>query len=494
VQEETDAYAFLRLQATMRTLGGLTLASSQRLATAVGFILIAACDQEPTRPTPDTIAPHLQIVFPRYPDPAYPTSFDRDSNHLMDLELRWSDSLGHVDPATLRIVARGGVLGAAPDSNLALGWRRVRLDSAGAAFEETVPLLLPAGPTTLVVSIADSAGNRTSDSVVTILEPGFFYKTISLNYRPEWPQVRGVNLALLPDGSKGVAPFEGARVAIFDPEGVVPTHWVENVPNVLFAGWATIDPASGLAYLGGGGSGTAGISVFDLRTEQLVRWVTVGLGVVSVFAHGQYLYVGEACTTGRIIVLDKSTLAEVGRIDPNFADSGGMCNNPVTRSFSSDGAIGWARVVDHGVMSFSTRTYQPLQFILANGGYNVRDLRLVDDRWLYLVGTGIAGVQERDAVTGQVTHQYPLDGPPFPDPVELAVSATGRMLFVSASPAADGPSNIRAPLLFDIPGLHLRWAFPQRPGRRSDAAVWHPDGKRVYVMAEYEVDVYVVRN
>lgn len=457
------------------------------LALALGLL---SCADAPTRVVPDTVPPRIGIVFPRFSDPATPASFDRDSNHLMDLELHWSDSLGPVDPGTLRIVARGGVPGAAPDSNLARGWRRVRLDSAGAAFEETLALLLPAAATTLVVSVADSAGHVGTDSVVVQLEPGFYQRSISLSYRPEWPQVRGVNLALLPDGSKGIAPFEGARVAIFDPEGVIPTHWVENVPSVLFGTWASIDPATGLAYLGGGGGLVFGLTVFDVRAERVVRWTLDTVAVVSVIVNGDRLYVGEACSTGRILVYDKTSWTQVGIVDPQYPDSGGSCNNPVVRSFSSDGSIGWARVVNHGVLSFDGSFHLQQTFPLIG---EARDVRLVDDARIYLARLE-SGLDERDAVTGSLTSRYAPSGPLHPDVKELAISPDHRMLFASASAGSVYPDiEVRAPLLFDIPGLHLRWAFPHRPGGLTDAAVWHPDGKRVFMMSDYQVDVYVVR-
>jgi hypothetical protein len=78
---------------------------------------------------------------------------------------------------------------------------------------------------------------------------------------------------------------------------------------------------------------------------------------------------------------------------------------------------------------------------------------------------------------------------------ELALSPDGSALFVSAdsgglSLAGD---SVNTPYLFDVPGLHLRYAFPHRRGGITDAAVWDPDGKRVFMMEEFQVDVYLVR-
>jgi hypothetical protein len=463
------------------------------LSVSLAMAATGCQDQPPTMTGPDTVPPRLQIVFPVSSDPNYPATFDRDSNGLMDLELRWSDSLGRVNATSVRIVARGGVPGAAVDSNLALGWRRVRLDSAGAAFEETVPLLLRGGLTTLVTSLADSAGNVVTESVTVALPPASFHRVISLNYQPQWNQVRGVQLVLLPDGSKGAVPFTYGRIAIFDPDGNFATRYVEGITQAGLE--ISVDPQTGLTYLGGGYGTTTGITVFDLGTESAVGHADVGLGVESVFVHGQRIYAGEACTTGRIIVLDKTTLAEVGRIEPNYFVPSVPCNRSVVRSFSSNGAVGWATTVNNrGVMSFDTQSFAVLQHLdvrppAGDGDFGyARDIQLVADRYLY-VARYAEGLDEIDLALGSSIHYSGSGNSPI---AALAVAPDGHRLFVSALASATGPSD-RAPRLFTIPGLQLQWAFPVRPGRISDAAVWHPDGKRVYVMAEFDVDVYIVR-
>ncbi len=47
--------------------------------------------------------------------------------------------------------------------------------------------------------------------------------------------------------------------------------------------------------------------------------------------------------------------------------------------------------------------------------------------------------------------------------------------------------------MFEVPGLKYRYQYPLREGAIPDGVAWNPDGKRVYVMAEFNVDVYLVR-
>jgi len=449
---------------------------------------VACHDRPPTIAGPDTVAPRLQFVFPTASDPRFGATFDRDSNGLMDLELTWNDSLGRVNPASLKIIARGGVPGAAPDTNLALGWRNVRLDSTGAAFEETVPLLLRSGLTTLVVSLADSAGNAVTDSVTVALPPASFHRVINLNHDSAWPQERATNFVLLPDGSKGAVPFAGGHVAIFDPDGIFPTRYIHGVPNLTFAARIGFDATSGLAYMGGGGHETNGISVVNLQTEQFDRSVDVGGGVVSVFVQGSRLYVGEACTTGRIIVLDKVTLTEVGRVEPNYPNTGSLCNNSVVRAFNSTGTIGWARTVNQGVMSFDAQSFAMLQHLdvrppAGDSQFGeARDIKLLNDRWLYLAKLDY-GLDEIDLTTGQLSQHYPGSGVPGGSILELSIAPDSTRLFVSDPPQGR---------VLSVPGLATIWTLAPRMGYQ-DGAIWHPDGKRVYVMAEYDMDVYIVR-
>ena len=76
-----------------------------RVAAALVAALAAmACANDTTRLVPDTVSPRIWATFPtgRWPA-AVNATFDRDSDGLLELDLRWADSLGHVLPGSLSI-------------------------------------------------------------------------------------------------------------------------------------------------------------------------------------------------------------------------------------------------------------------------------------------------------------------------------------------------------------------------------------------------------
>jgi len=461
----------------------------------LGAALAVGTCREPARREPqDLTAPVVGIVFPVQATGAY----DRDSNGLVDVEVEWSDSSGKVDPATVRVVCAGCVPGVAADTNLAQGWRVVRLDSAGAVFEETIPLLMRAGQRLLGVSVADTAGNRSIGATVSFtLPPGDYHRTIDLQYPAQWPQERGVDLAITPDGRKGFAPFENGHVAVFDPDGVQPTHYITNVSNSIVGSFISIDSGTGLAYVAGGGWETAGFTVLDTRTEQVVRSVAVGMGAVSVWQSGSRVFAGEACTNGRVFVYDKATLAQLGRVEVGASSTGSVCPNTIVFALTRDGRLGWAGIVMGGIFSFDAVNYTLLRrYDLfppeGDGVYNsVSSMVMAGDRWLYVAEDQL-GLEEFDTGTGRATARYPSDPRAYALVKKLSLSPDGRLLFASTDPATAVGDHQSAPLLFTVPGLQIRHRFPTRPGI-VDGVAFHPDGKRVFQMAGFAVQVYLVR-
>jgi len=443
----------------------------------------------------DTVPPAVHVLSP---DPLT-GAYDRDSNGLLDVQLAWADSSGAVNRSTLRIVAvEGGVPGFGPDSNLVPSWRIVRLDSAGAVLEETLGALLREGETRLAISVADRAGNRVTDTTSPFrLTPAAFHQAIPLAGMPSCQHDRGVNLALSPDGRKGFVPYNGC-VAVFDPDGVRPVHFIAPVPNADFAVDISVDSATGLAYIGGG-IGGQGYTVLDTRSEQVVRTGAIEQAqVASVKVIGDRLFIGESCTSGTIQVYSATSLSLLGRIPVGATTSTGSCPNTTSIAIAGDGD-GWGAVVDAGVAHFDARSYAMIgryRIDSTSGGAYwgaARSIRLVADRWLE-AALPCEGLEEFDTRPWQLSVKLGDSFHAAPCFKELALSPDGSSLFVSAdSTGWIGWDSVQTPYLFDVPGLRLRYAFPHRRGGLTDAAVWHPDGKRVYMMAEFEVKVYVIR-
>jgi len=303
-----------------------------------------------------------------------------------------------------------------------------------------------------------------------------------------------VTLALSPDGRKGFAPFHQC-VAVFDPEGVQATHFIEPVGNTGWAADIVVDTSTGLAYIGGGGTPTGGFTVLDTRTEQVVGGQFVGLGMASVAVDGDRIYAGEACTDGRIFVYDKHTLAEIGSIAVGAVSYTGSCPNSGAFQFSADHKTGWAAVVQEGLIRFDAEhllllDHVPLDSARLPFWLDARSIALVGDAWLYL-----ARIDALDEWSAALLH--PTAHVAYPPTYKvLALAPDGRTLAVSSGTGSTGPFGDTlkyAPRLYDVPGLTLRYAFPTRIGHLSDDLVWHPDGKRLYLMVEYQVEVYLVR-
>lgn len=448
-------------------------------------------DAPPTIPLAgDTAPPMVQVVFP----PADGGLYDRDSNGLLDLEVAWSDAGGGVDPSSVRVLCVDACLPGVPrDTNLARGWRVVRSDSAGFAVEETIGLLLRGGSDSvrLRITVADTAGNVSPQQTVTvIIPPGAYHRSISVGGHPTCQPERGVNLALSADGRRGFAPFHQC-VAVFDPDGVQPTRFITGMHHVGWASIIDVDTATGWAYIAGGGTPSSGVTVIDTRSEQIVMEPYTGFGVASVAVDGERVYAGEACTNGRIFVLDKRSLAILGRIEVGAVPVGSLCPNVDNFAFSSDHRTGWAAIVYGGIVRFDAEHLSVLEHVGLAGDANQRDILLVQDRWLYRARLQ-HGLWEWDTHSG-VWSQMGREPPLYK---ELALSPDQLTLAVAAGTAGVPSLGDRphAPRLYEVPGMRERFLFPVRYGAISDGIVWHPDGKRLFLMTELNlVEVYLVR-
>jgi hypothetical protein len=285
-------------------------------------------------------------------------------------------------------------------------------------------------------------------------------------------------------------------VAVFDPDGVWPTRFIDNVPNNSWAAMIALDTATGLAYVAGGGTPTAGFTVFDTRTEQVVANHPAPVEIAGVAVDGDRIYAGEACTDGSILVFDKGTLAQLGRIAVGAVSWSGSCPNAESFAFSRDHGTGWATIVEAGAVRFETGPMvltDYLDLATSPSGYfgDSRAIRLVNDHLLYMarIREGLDLYENSPwSLLAHVSSDAVFVGLAVsPDQSTVAVSVGGSVAF--------GGREASAPQIYDVgPALSLRYAYPPRYGRTADDIVFHPDGKRFYVMAEYQVDVYLVRS
>jgi len=453
--------------------------------------LLVGCDSAPTPPRSgsDSVPPVVRTLFP---DSA--GNYDRDSNGLVDLEVAWTDSGGAVDPPSIRIRDVYPPAGP-PGADLHALWRVVRLDDSGAVFEEAAPGLLHAGQNRLLIEVADTAGNLAAVTSPTIVLPAAaFSRVITIPAQAGCTGSRAIYLALSPDGSRGFLPLYQC-IAVFQTDGPPNVRFVTSFPHAGFLSMIAVDSASGLAFVGGGGGQTSGFGILDTRTEQVVGEHSVGLGTAAVATDHGLLYVGEACTNGRIFVLDIPSLAEVGRIEVGASYWNSTCPNSNTFAFSEDGTRAWAGISDGGMIRLDLVADTVLEQIDLDSGTswlgNARDLALARDRWL-LVARVRAGLDEYDVTTGAKTAHVP---PPTNTSLsirELALSPDGRTLFATAD-TNHLTTGVVAPIVYNVPGLVTRTVLPARPTPIFDAAVFHPDGQRVFMNAGRDVWVYLVR-
>jgi len=167
----------------------------------------------------------------------------------------------------------------------------------------------------------------------------------------------------------------------------------------------------------------------------------------------------------------------------------------VVFAFSSTHRTGWAAVAAAGLVRFDPVALTLLDYFDLEPGYPIylggaREIALVADHWLYLARVGEGLDLYQDEPWFRLVH---LTSPrPF---VTLDASPDQRWLVVNINasvPYGGHPGS--TPQVYEAPGgLTLWYEYPVRMGRDTDAVRFHPDGKRFFVMAEYQVNVYLLR-
>jgi len=433
---------------------------------------------------PDTTAPHLQIVAP------LDTLYDLDGDKLVDVRLNWSDA-GRVDPASARLRTLRPLRGPADTTtNLLDVWRVTQRDAAGLWVHETLANLLPDEDNALEVSVADSAGNRFTDTLRFTLPHGAFYTTIQTGAAPVYG---ALDITFDSAGRRGYM-TAGQTVVVFDPESLrVVARIVSRGPNRLSD--IALDEARGFLYVGEGY-----VEKYDLGSNTFVEEVPGTYatdGLVFSRADSRLLYTGEAFS-GWLGYVDVVANQRVDRmvIPHPYAPEEHISELAV---LEGDTKLYMTRYYQCGILVVDPRSKQILRHVQRAGSslFCSGDFVLSrDGRHLYVALTDAdpRGVGDLDTSTDSIVrvmdyHTYV--------PNAIALSPSQRRLFLTTTELyeADPPRNI----LVDV----QRWGFlqsfeqPHAPGTlRIDGPVaFRPDGNLIFVGRNPSllIDVYLNR-
>lgn len=449
--------------------------------------ILAACGDDntapPPPPPPDTRPPLVWVVFP-----TDDREIDRDGDGLIDVELGWSDNSDSVDVEGITVLATHGVNGPATDeTNLLEVWEVSRRDASGAVLEETIENLLHPGDQELVITVADTAGNVTTDTIPLDVDPAEFHKTLQLG-------VGGLvgGITVCPDEPMAYVGV-GRSMAVIDLEALelvaVDTRFGAEAIRTLCVAGDPIVYATSLSFLW----------PFYRATHSWGEHIPSsypGAGIVQSRSDPNLIYLAEAFS-GDVGIVDRSTGERLGTIGlpqsishdefvadleilPGDAkiyvprqDEGGIIvadpsTGAILKRFDLDASqAGWGRVYNMALSS--------------------------DDARLYLgVARGLpVGVWEIDPATDEVLRAADTSGW---EPIDLSVSPDGTKLFVVTQDALGVQSQN---FLLDLERWQVIASFPRpRPegeARYDLAVVWHPNGKLVLAGHDGDVDIYLSR-
>ena len=436
----------------------------------------------------DTTAPHLQVLSP------VDTTYDLDGDKLVDLQLSWSDSGGSVRLETVRVRSLDGLNGPADAStNLLLAWRVARLDSTGLVLHETLENLLHGGVNRLEVAVADTAGNRTVDTISFTLPHGALFKTLASGVRTAG---HGIGATVCPDDRRAYVTV-GRSLVVIDADSlrVLATVADPAASDDLYTPLCV--PGDPVLYV------TERVERFDRPSMQWLPRVTRSFGATGIAqsrADPNILYVGESYTGG-VALIDRAQSARIGSIP---LPGQGSPENPEyvfdVAVLPGDSKIYFTRYLDGGVLVADPRTGTILKHIGVGGatwpdsGSTDAFVLSNDNRSLYVAVLDGAprGVAEINTQTDAVVRFLPLANYV---PQEIALSPSGRRLFVTTQDRWLGQPSQN--VLIDVDAWRVLAEFP-RP-RAEGATRWdggvafHPNGKLVFVGRDRMIDVYLSR-
>ncbi len=439
-------------------------------------------------PAGDTSPPSVRVISPT------DTAYDLDGDSLVDLELQWADSGGAVRPAAVRVRAITGVNAPGGDTaNLLDHWRVERRDGTGLLAHETIDWLLHAGVNRLEVSVPDTIGNVTVDTITFTLPYAAWLKTIVSGITGGLP---ATGVALCGDDHRFYMPV-GNSFVIVDADSL---RLVKVVPPATFTSGYTGQlwdplcvPGDPILYM----TAEGGLIRFDRSTLEWLPKVGTytGAGITQSRANPDLLYVGwGGGVIGMVSRGADSSLGYLGPWVPGYVP--GDVQLWSIAALSGDSRV-YAGYYYDGVWAVDPGRNALLDSIsVGDTSYygEVQSLALSrDDTRLYAAVTyGYPrGVHEIDTGTDRDIRSISLN--PF-SAIRLALSPDQKRIFVTTQ---DYGSQQSSNALIDIPSWQVVQLLPRpRPlgqGRYDVGVAFHPDGKHILVTHDRDVDVYLHR-
>lgn len=453
------------------------------LSALLALAATACRADRPVGPAPDRHPPSVRVVSPT--DSAY----DLDGDSLVDLELQWADSGGAVRAAAVRVRALTGVSAPGGDTaNLLDHWRLERRDATGLLAHETLDYLLHGGVNRLEVTVPDTAGNVTVDTVTFKLPYAAWLKTIASGITGGLP---ATGVALCSDDHRFYMPV-GGDLVIVDADSlrlveVVSPGWTNQLWQPLCV------PGDPVLYFTADG----GLQRYDRAASQWLPNVGsfTGAGITQSRANPNLLYVGwGGGDLGMISRSADSSLGYLGPWLPGYVP--GYVQLWSIAALSGDSKVYVAYYYD-GVWAIDPSRNVVLDSIsVGDTSYygEVQSFALTrDDQRLYAAVTyGYPrGVHEIDTGTDRDIRSISLN--PFSG-IRLALSPDEKRLFVTTQ---DNGAQQSSNALIDIPSWRVVQLLPRpRPsgqGRYDIGVAFHPNGKYIFVTHDRDVDIYLHR-
>jgi DNA-binding beta-propeller fold protein YncE len=437
----------------------------------------------PTGPV-DTSAPVIRFLSPTS------LSYDDDGDHLVDLRIAWGDSAGAVKLSTARVKSLEGFSGATPQpEDLLSRWRLERLDSAGLVLHEALPSILHGGVNHIVVSVADTAGNVSEDTVLFALPPGAFYKTLTTGLSSNISHAIGITVC---DDDHRIYMTAGRSLVVADADSltILAIARDSSAPDVLKLPLCV--PGDPILYV------TERVERFDRRLMAFVPRAAsyVSEGIALSRADPNLLYVGET-NSGVIGVIDRTLAQRVGQLLEIAPEQEYVFSVAV---LDGDAKLYATRYTEGGILVVNPGRDSILSRIAVGGptwpdrGRTDAIALSADERRLYaaVLDGDPRGVVAIDTRTDSVVRVLALANAV---PQALAISPSGKRIFVTTQDQWIGTPSDNVLVDATAFGPLAFFPRPRPPGEiRFDGGVaFHPNGTLVFVAHNLDVDVYLNR-